>query len=1350
MTLRLNCSEQLPEEQEEQLAAVVKTSPKGLVLEGIANTAPLVLTTPFYPLGREPRLFDSFYLGCNEAFSKPGATITISVETGESFSGPIVSVAQSATASTIAGIGGDRRLHIIRIDNDPKVTAAGIPAFDLPIQPRDVNGREVSLTPKLRPGAAALDGKVYLTVAADKEVWCWTSAPAEGTEPWRSLGSPNAGSDVTDTVVVRAANGVVMVYAIAGGALYRRDAINDSAWASVENFVQKSDAASVPLPTKDFSFERLAAIVRAGDPPGSLWESDGLAVVTKNGALLISDATNSKWTIARSGKTSIDTYPLVVASDGMPKVAYMSEARKVNAGEKNEFEEDWVIALDVTDPLHPDEKDPQLRLIGRSFAVDPQSAQMPTALFFGKSANGAIKPCLWQPFGDEFLIQGPARPDGSDPIGAPVRHVDRYVIPGPAGTIALAVIASGEDFPGTTAKAAIVVDRASGFAAEQFLLIDFTPDNQQSRTMLAPESIADLDDGGTAFIFGDAVSPANYPRNVDIYRGKHGDRDATWDKDTNGLKLSAGDAYAAVGTLLYIKWGDNQRVMKIASLTQDAATGVKTVTFERALPQSANGLVTYRNVTAAERHSAKKRVGLVLPRPGTFPPPLSQILIKVDNTEPHKLAYVLPGGRMIITTAASGAAPGDVVVARILVAFGGQTTYSPARPRNPELSWEYWNGQSWWQINGVKDATEHLVDSTGHLVSSGDIVFKAPVDLKESDVVGRTNHWIRARLIGGDYGQEKVTLTTTGPLDGSHTQTVTRDASGVRAPYVVNISVSYKLCTPLSPDLVLTQDNGGYRDQTDVNTQPNAQVQLFTPLKNALPKTGVRLVKGGAAASGCDCRGAAADGPVATSDDHEAELDRAIYLGFDAPLKGGSITLLVLVEDGAFDGAFPLVVEAFVDGVFAPVPVKDGTRGLSETGILTLSLPEELREARYFGQTLHWLRLKPKFGFEGTWQPRIRAVYLNAAFADAVETQKQEVLGSSDGSPGQKVSVARPPVVEGSLELRVREPLGDEEIDELLKADPDSVLTAVGPWQGAWVRWTQDTLAAANATARVFELAAADGKVTFGNGKHGRIPPIGRDNIVAVTYERGGGDAGNQVAAWGQINLITPIGGVDTTIAPEGAAGGSSPQGAETALRFAPANLRMRDRALTIGDIEQLALQSSPDIAQVKALRTDAGVRVVQVMRGRLPSPTNAARRELRRYLIERMPPFLSTAGALVVETPAIVAGSIALKITVADLAEGGSVADEAIKRVVALLDPATGGIDGLGWRLGASPDESDITAQLMANKRLPGIKGLVDVQSAIVTHAAKGARPLKPSELFVVRDDDVSVTTVVDEEVGA
>lgn len=50
------------------------------------NSSPLDLSKDFFPFGEAPKLADTFYLASNEAFSKPGATITLGVHLSEEIS----------------------------------------------------------------------------------------------------------------------------------------------------------------------------------------------------------------------------------------------------------------------------------------------------------------------------------------------------------------------------------------------------------------------------------------------------------------------------------------------------------------------------------------------------------------------------------------------------------------------------------------------------------------------------------------------------------------------------------------------------------------------------------------------------------------------------------------------------------------------------------------------------------------------------------------------------------------------------------------------------------------------------------------------------------------------------------------------------------------------------------------------------------------------------------------------------------------------------------------------------------------------------------------------------------------
>jgi predicted phage baseplate assembly protein len=287
---------------------------------------------------------------------------------------------------------------------------------------------------------------------------------------------------------------------------------------------------------------------------------------------------------------------------------------------------------------------------------------------------------------------------------------------------------------------------------------------------------------------------------------------------------------------------------------------------------------------------------------------------------------------------------------------------------------------------------------------------------------------------------------------------------------------------------------------------------------------------------------------------------------------------------------------------------------------------------------------------------------------------------------------------------------------------------------GPWVLWSEVIDPAdCGPESRVYALNDETGDITFGDGVHGKIPPPGRDTIAAERYRRGGGAAANAVGAWSQVNLISPVPGVERLVVPEGAAGGSDAQDAASVVRFAPANLFTRGRALTMRDLEILALQSSPDIAQVRAIGAGPSVRLVVAMRGADPTPPFAVRRELVRYLSGLASPMLLGADAetSMVRAPRCIPIRLTLDLLIAGIEQSGLVAREAATRIATLLDQAQGGFDRAGWRLGDRVTPEDLSAALDG---IPGLESIsrieIDVQGVDGTWGPMPDR-LRPGDLL-------------------
>jgi predicted phage baseplate assembly protein len=193
----------------------------------------------------------------------------------------------------------------------------------------------------------------------------------------------------------------------------------------------------------------------------------------------------------------------------------------------------------------------------------------------------------------------------------------------------------------------------------------------------------------------------------------------------------------------------------------------------------------------------------------------------------------------------------------------------------------------------------------------------------------------------------------------------------------------------------------------------------------------------------------------------------------------------------------------------------------------------------------------------------LRRLLINTTWASQSVTIRDEVLGSSDGSPGQTFRTTRAPVLEGEV-IEVNEQVGGS-------ADH-------------WIRWEAVTdFYASTARDRHYVLDRLLGEVRFGDGQHGMVPPQGGNNVRASVYRTGGGTRGNLPAsAVTQLRTTLPYLAGVTNLEP--ADGGADQETLAEQQQRGPRELRHGHRAITAIDFEDLALQASPEVARVCAL----------------------------------------------------------------------------------------------------------------------------------------------------------------------
>jgi hypothetical protein len=247
----------------------------------------------------------------------------------------------------------------------------------------------------------------------------------------------------------------------------------------------------------------------------------------------------------------------------------------------------------------------------------------------------------------------------------------------------------------------------------------------------------------------------------------------------------------------------------------------------------------------------------------------------------------------------------------------------------------------------------------------------------------------------------------------------------------------------------------------------------------------------------------------------------------------------------------------------------DTTRGLTREGVVRLRLPNDPAlptnptgldnfvvsdfDARGVGQLppvlsdeqeekiLFWIRVfrlnQGRFG-------RVQFIGANAVEVVQYTRVAAEFLGVGNGQPNQIFKLVHRTVVEGSLVLEVEE-------------------------AGRFLPWKEvPGFFASDSDDRHFVVDLEAGEVKFGNGIQGRAPQIGQ-RLRAVEYRYGGGAVGNVPQQ--AINRI-PGFTVKDVQNPLRAHGGRDTEGIEAALNRIPGEFRRRDRGVTTGDFQELAL----------------------------------------------------------------------------------------------------------------------------------------------------------------------------------
>jgi predicted phage baseplate assembly protein len=397
----------------------------------------------------------------------------------------------------------------------------------------------------------------------------------------------------------------------------------------------------------------------------------------------------------------------------------------------------------------------------------------------------------------------------------------------------------------------------------------------------------------------------------------------------------------------------------------------------------------------------------------------------------------------------------------------------------------------------------------------------------------------------------------------------------------------------------------------------------------------------------------------------------------------------------------PLVWEALCGEEWVECEVStDETGGLNRSGYIVLHVPPGHDVRVVAGRAAGWLRAKvvapqpgqPPYSATPVLSGVAACTVGGTATAVNAEMVAGEVLGDSEGVPGQRFVLGRRPVLAGV-------------------ADPRLEVSSPDGWK-AWER--VQNFADSGPDDRHYVLDGYAGEVLLGplvrlkdgrTRQHGAVPVAGA-TVRIRDYAVGGGPDGN-VAARTITSLRSSIPFVTAVQNRHPGSGGTSGETLDQAVARGPLMLRTRDRAVTAEDYELLARQAAPEVARVRCVPADgdlvpAGtvkllvVPAAPALRGRLALEDLVPAPETLDTIAERIDRTRVAGVRVLLEPPRYRGVTVVARLVARPRVSAEQVASDALDALYRLLNPLPGGgPDGKGWGFGRPVQYGELFATL-------------------------------------------------------
>ena len=398
---------------------------------------------------------------------------------------------------------------------------------------------------------------------------------------------------------------------------------------------------------------------------------------------------------------------------------------------------------------------------------------------------------------------------------------------------------------------------------------------------------------------------------------------------------------------------------------------------------------------------------------------------------------------------------------------------------------------------------------------------------------------------------------------------------------------------------------------------------------------------------------------------------------------------------------------------------RDTTGGLNnESGSLTLYTPLDFSSQMLHGLQAFWIRcrIEQREAAQGmyTESPRVTDLHVYTVGAQVPAANAQvvsgEVLGESNGEPGQRFLLLHSPVLNFSEDETI-------EVEETVEGVQ------------AFIPWTRvDDFASSDKYDRHYMLDTAKGEIIFGPSvrqpdgsviQYGRIPESGRQ-VRVTDYRYGGGTRGNMPENSLDV-MNTSLAYISRASNLNRSLGGRDQETLEELIKRAQREIQSQRRAVTAADFEQFALKSNRAVARTRCVTpevTGTGAVTVLLVPDVLDSlkfgdlhalhVSDELRAKVRGYLDKYR--LLTT--ALNIDEPKYFGIKVKATVVAQEFANDADVGTEVTEALSRFLSPLKDNeVDdemSRGWEFGRSVFNAEIVSLI---QKIPSVKYVLDTE---------------------------------------